>query len=924
MPILTCVRNLAVAMLSLSWCVTAPVLAQTAPAGSAPQKVVTVEGITEYRLANGLRVLLFPDTSKPTTLVNVTYLVGSRHEGYGETGMAHLLEHMLFKGTTKQDNLSTEFNRRGMRFNGTTSFDRTNYFELFQASDDNLEWALQMEADRMVNSRVDRKDLDTEMTVVRNEYERGENEPFGVLIKRLQSVAFDWHNYGNSTIGNRSDIENVGIENLRAFYRRYYQPDNAVLLVGGNFDEQSVLRLVGKYFGAIEKPTRVLPTLWTVEPTQDGERSVVVRRKGDVQIVAVAYHVPSSLHPDAQAIRVLNNVLGDSPSGRLHKALVETGKAVQIFGSALPGVDNSLQLFGAVVKNGEPIEPVKQELVKIIEDLYKNPPTAAELERAQTSIANATERAFNNPETSGVQMSDFIARGDWRLFFVQRDRIAALKPEPLGGVAAKYFRRDNRTEGVFQPSDEPQRSEMPATPALVDVLKDFKSRATTFAAEQFDPSQDNIDKRTKRMNIGGLKVALLRKANRGETVVFTLRLRSGDEKSLFGQQAVARLTGQMMMRGTQRYNREQLRDAFEKLKIGGGVFGQGADFQTTKANLPAAIRLAAQTLREPTFPESEFEQLKKLQLTSLESQRSDPAALAEELLSTHFNIYPKGDVRYSPTLDEELESIRAVTLADVKAFYKKFYGSDQGEIAVVGDFDEAAVTKAIREAFNGWKSGTSYARLTDRYEAVAPVNKSIQTPDKENAVFRARINVEMNDDDPDFVALYTVNHIMGGGAGFDSRLTKRIRVAEGLSYGVGSNLSIPNIDRGGSWNISAIAAPQNIGKVEAAFNDELAKALKDGFTAEELAAAKSGLLQQRVQNRSQDRSLATAWASNLFLGRTFAWSKQFDQRLAALTVEDLNGALRKYIDPKRITFVKAGDFEKPAAQASASGAIEAK
>src|SRR5437016_7313876 len=196
----------------------------------APTKVTSVEGIDGYRLANGMQVLLFPDPSKPTITVNITYLVGSRHENYGETGMAHLLEHLMFKGTKKHPAIDQEFNQRGVRYNGSTWLDRTNYFELFQASDANLAWAVELEADRMVNSFIARRDLDSEMTVVRNEYEQGENSPFSVLLKRMQSVAFDWHSYGRSTIGNRSDIENVNIPHLQGFYRMYYQPDNAVLL----------------------------------------------------------------------------------------------------------------------------------------------------------------------------------------------------------------------------------------------------------------------------------------------------------------------------------------------------------------------------------------------------------------------------------------------------------------------------------------------------------------------------------------------------------------------------------------------------------------------------------------------------------------------------------------------------------------------
>ncbi len=301
----------------------------------------SVEGITEYTLTNGLRVLLFPDASKPTVTVNVTYLVGSRHENYGETGMAHLLEHLMFKGTPSIANIFQELGRRGMRMNGATSFDRTNYFETFTASDENLDWALAMEADRMVNSFIAKKDLDTEMTVVRNEFERGENSPQQALWARMQSTAFDWHNYGNTAIGARSDIENVDIGRLQAFYRRYYQPDNAVLVVTGRFDPDRVLAQIAKTFGPIPRPTRALPALYTKEPVQDGERTVTVRRVGGAQFVAALYHTVPGAHPDATALDALGEVMTVEPAGRLYRALVETKKASAVeawsFSLADPG-----------------------------------------------------------------------------------------------------------------------------------------------------------------------------------------------------------------------------------------------------------------------------------------------------------------------------------------------------------------------------------------------------------------------------------------------------------------------------------------------------------------------------------------------------------------------------------------------------------
>src|SRR5215813_9296916 len=277
------------------------------------ERVTSVEGITEYRLANGLRVLLFSDQSKQTATVNVTYLVGSRHENYGETGMAHLLEHLMFKGAPKHQNIPQELTEHGSRPNGSTTWDRTNYFETFAANDANLEWALDLEADRMVNSFIAKKDLDSEMTVVRNEMEIGENSPFRVSLKRMLGAAYDWHGYSKDTIGAQSDVENVPIDRLQAFYHKYYQPDNAVLMIAGKFDVTKALSLIAKDFGAIPRPTRTLPPIYTVEPTQDGERSVTIRRVGDTQIILAGYHIPAGAHPDCAAIDVISSILGDTP-----------------------------------------------------------------------------------------------------------------------------------------------------------------------------------------------------------------------------------------------------------------------------------------------------------------------------------------------------------------------------------------------------------------------------------------------------------------------------------------------------------------------------------------------------------------------------------------------------------------------------------
>src|SRR5687768_2402986 len=382
-----------------------------------------IEGVTEYRLANGLRVLAVPDPGIDTTTVHITYLVGSRHEGYGEKGMAHLLEHLLFKGLKRHPNIKEEFTRRGARWNGTTSNDRTNYFETFAATRDNLDWALGLEADRMVNSFVSQKDLDSEMTVVRNEFEMGENNAGSVLFQRMQQLAFPWHNYGNPIIGQRADIEKVPIDKLQAFYRTWYQPDNAVLIIGGKFDQKKALELVAKHFAQIPKPQRKLPSFYTEEPTQDGERQVTLRRVGENQIVSSLYRVPAGHHPDYPAIDVLTNVLGDVPSGRLHRALVQKGLASYVWGAERGLHDPGFVYFGGALPKDGKLDAAREALLGVVEKLKSDPVRPEELERARTSLLNDFEKTQLEAAAYLRALSEFAAIGDWRLFFLYRERL---------------------------------------------------------------------------------------------------------------------------------------------------------------------------------------------------------------------------------------------------------------------------------------------------------------------------------------------------------------------------------------------------------------------------------------------------------------------------------------------------------------------
>ncbi len=872
----------------------------------------TVEGVTEYRLANGLTVLLFPDASKPKTTVNVTYRVGSAHENYGETGMAHLLEHLVFKGTPSRGNIMTELGRRGMDYNGTTSWDRTNYFESFTASDENLDWALAMEADRMVNSYIRKSDLDTEMTVVRNEFENGENNPQLVLFGKMLSTAYMWHNYGKLQIGARSDIENVDIDRLQAFYRLYYQPDNAVVTVAGKFDPERALALIAKYFGPIPKPARALPRIWTEEPVQDGERTATLRRVGNSKFLGMMFHTVRGAHPDAVAVDVLGDVLTLAPAGRLYKALVETKKATAVQSWNVAGVDPGTLTLFAQIPDGEEIGPAREAMLATIADLAQNPVTEAEVARVRQKAAKHFDDTMANPQAFGVAISEAIALGDWRLFFLERDRYRSVKPADVQRVAQDYLKRSNLTIGEFVPDPKPDRAPAATAVDVAALVKDYKGDAAVATGEAFDPTPANLDARAQRFTLpNGMKVALLPKKTRGESVSFNLTLRFGDEKSVQGKAATGALTGGMLTRGTAKRSRQEIEDGFDKLRakvgVSGTQTGASASGQTYRAQLPDVLRLTAEVLREPSFPGSELEQLKRQRATRFEAARSEPQDIATRALARHANPYPPGDPRYAPTVDESIASNNAVTLDDVTRFHAQFYGASNAELAIVGDFDADATRALVTELFGGWKSPAAYTRVPDPFRANVPAALKLVVPDKANAFLVGVTRMPVDDVSPDYPALLVANFILGDSA--SARVPERLRQKDGLSYAAGTFFQPSSLDVNSALGAYAIFAPENLERVRTGLAEELDGAVKNGFTDAEVKAAKEGVMQERRLGRTEDGRIAGALANQLYLNRTFATSGAVDAAIEKLTTQDVNAVLRKYVKPADFAFAFAGTFK---------------
>lgn len=883
-----------------------------------PKQTASVEGITEYMLDNGLKVLLFPDNSSQTITVNITYKVGSRHEGYGEKGMAHLLEHLVFKGTPNHPDIPKELTARGARPNGTTWYDRTNYFETFNATDDNLEWALDLEADRMVNSYIAKKDLDSEFSVVRNEFESGENSPTGVLMEKVISSAFLWHNYGQSTIGNKSDIERVPIENLKAFYKKYYRPDNAVLMVTGKFNTEKTLALIEEKFGVLENPGPPLRDVPTIEPPQDGEKRVELSRVGDLQLVSALYHTPAGSHVDYAPLAIVENILTDQPSGRLYKALVEGEKASSIWSFSPFTKEPGFMYFNVDVPSDKALADAESTLLNLFDGLRENPITEDELKRAKANLLKQQDQIMRNSSYLGTYTSEFIGAGDWRLMFIHRDRIEAATLEQVNDVMSRYFIKTNRTVGNFVPTKTPMRIEIPHTEGLEDLVTAYKGKKAMGAGEAFDVAYENIQKRLESGMIPGTNIeyGFIEKDNRGETVNISFTFRNGSVDDLMNKGSVASYTARMLNKGTTSKTRLQIEDKLSEIKSTVGFSGSNgrtsAYVSTTRENMMEAIALMTEMLKSPSFDEGELEKLKTQDIADIERNKTEPQYLVQKRLGELNQKYEKGHPLYNMTMEEEIAAIKNVTVADMKAYYNDFYGiSNNATLVAIGNIDAEGLKSYFSEAFSDFKSDLAYSEIKDPYSGNKPANEKIKTPDKKNAFTLGFLNFERSQYDKDYAALQVAGSIFGGGF-LNSRIATRLRQQDGVSYGAGGGVNVDGDkdDKNSVMYIYAIYAPENAAKVQKGFKEEIARFIEGGITQQELDDAVKGWVQAQSVSRAKDNELASTINNNLYYDRDMMFQKNIEEQVKSLTVEDVNKAIRTYFkDFKDWSVVNGGDFE---------------
>ena len=886
--------------------------------------VKTVGSIDEYRLAsNGLQVLLLPEHSSPTLTFMVTYRVGSKNEVTGTTGATHILEHMMFKGTTQRDrskgnNVDQLLERTGARYNATTWLDRTNYYE--NLGSEHLATAIDMEADRMRNLLLRDEDRRPEMTVVRNEFERGENSPVQALYKEIYQAAFVAHPYHHSTIGHRSDIEKVSIERLRAFYDTYYWPDNATVSIIGDFDPAQALALVKKSFGVYPRAPNPIPLVYTEEPVQTGARRVQVKRAGQLGVVAVAHKIPAATHPDYAAISLLSAILTDGKNSRLYRALTDKNLSTGIDADAGFNSDPTLHLIFAPLAPGATHDEVEKIVLQEIERLKKDGVSEGELKAAiAKTLADAAFKRDGSFAVAG-NLNECIAVGDWSLFYKLDDAMAKVTIVDIKRVANIYLSEDQSTTGWFMPTNSAGADAVKGVAAKasrangpnyyrspgIDALALPEAVSAPGGAGGAGDAPSKIAPKVERRKVAGLELIAYPS---GVKDVVTLRasLPAGKALAGSGNPAIPTLTGMMLDQGTRKQDKFAIAEKLEA--VGANIsFSVGSDLlevsaKSLKRDAPLVIGLIAEQLRQPAFSADEFAKVKKQYAGSLKRRLENTDFRAADAFSRA--VYPPGHPNRNPAPEDLLAAIESAKLEDVIAFHKSVYGPAQMTLVLVGDLDLPALEAELGKSFAGWQGGALVQRAAPSVNAAAPQPQEIAMADKTSVSVVLGQSSGLRYNDPDYQALRLATAILG--SGFTGRLMANVRDKEGLTYDVSARLGNDMVNPG-DWRIGASFAPSLLEKGIASIRRQLVLWYERGATPAEIEARKGSLIGAFKVDLATSDGMAGALLNAVNRGYDVNWLDNFPAWVKALTDDQVNNAIRKYLKPKAMVLIKAGSL----------------
>ncbi|WP_038342039.1 M16 family metallopeptidase [Acinetobacter sp. A47] len=891
--------------------------------------VKSEKNIEEYKLDNGFRVILAPNAKENKVYVNTVYFTGSLNDPKGKGGLAHLLEHLAFKGT--QNVKGEEFQRRLDQFtlmtNASTDYYSTKYLNIVRPEKNALNEILYLESERMDKLVLQEKFVPSEIEIVKREREIRMDQPFAVLMDQMWKAAYGNQYLGRLPIGDLPELKSIQLNELNQFYRTWYAPNNAVMVISGKFDKNEVLNKVDQYFSPI--PARAVPAQVQV-PVLDSSkiepRQFTVRKGSDL----AKFHIymngkDTRLQP---ALALAPALYTMQPSGSLYKSMVETGISTAVQSTTWLDQDFNLVFMGAVYAPNHDAKKVSDALTAGVENKHEF--TEAELQRIKNITQNDADTIMNDAVALGSRLSDYAvsSQGRWDQYFKDLQAVKDLKLKDVNTTLKAFLVSSHRISGDILPTPEDQKKAMTLKaeqkPKTLDQsqeqaepLKDasvYKQEVTQFMAQSAQQLQKTEQKIQRGQLKNGIRYALFPTATRDDKTYATISLDFGDEKSLFGKGVTLDLTSYLMLRGSDQHSLQEITDKAIAASGGASVSSNGNGFtivvQAKKDKFEDFFNFIIDVLKQPKFSQTEFDLAKNQSLSVLDRPYTEPAVVASMTLSKILEIYQPGDLRYHFDPDFAKKQISDVTQAQVKQFYDQFFVTDHAQIAVTGDFDAKKMQKTLQKAFGSWKAKQPYTKVTGQYTVYKAQKVHALSEQREFGSYQSVLALPVGSYHPDAPALIILSHILGNSQ-LSSRLAQELREKNALVYGFGSGLDLDPDINDGTLSITANYTSGRSAQVSQSVHKVLNELLSKGVTEQEVEAAKADIMKKRVTALEDERNIHGMLTGQLERNKNLLDRAERDQEIARLTKEDINAAIKKYIKLDQFVEVMADQYGQP-------------
>lgn len=859
-----------------------------------------------YKLPNGLTVYLLNDSSTPAVSVYIGYKVGSRNEQIGKTGISHLLEHLLFRGTKlfPEQELNSMLYTSGAQYNAFTSYDLTVYYETLPGK--YLEKALMLEADRMKNSELAAESIAREKGIVTSELEGYKNDPASALNDEVMNVHFRSHSYRWPVIGYKSDVNALTRNDILDYYSTYYAPNNAILAVAGNFDKNEAKKLIEKYFASIPKGKEPVP-VQVIEPPPSSMNRVFMEDPGKTSYLEILFHADKITGDDYYALKVLDSILYSGKSSRLYKALVTpsiaSGISTNVWDSADPGVFD----ITAAISKGSSAEQVETIIFDEIEKIKENPPTEKEMEKVKNTLSASFIKAKESIAEQALAIVYYGILGNPEYVYDFSNKIKKITPEQVSQAAKKYLIKEKSTIGYLKglSNSKPLANDKRSGENLKKAY--FKNEEKKQPASL--SSETSLNFQFEKFTLpNGLTVIVKENPSMPSVRIGGYVKNSGAFMDPKGQEGIASLTASMLECGTKTKTFEEISEikdfnaflsTFQARTEKTGISGW-----TLKEKLDVCLELTADMMINPTFPEKEFTKRVKQRLDIIDSQNGDPGYRAINALIE--NIYPTNDRRAHSLLGTQ-ESIKSLTTKDIKKFYETCYRPENTVIILLGQINLKEAKQLVDKYWGHWKNTAPKAEPPKAIiNEVKPERINVYMEGKtQNRIALGAYGVSLKD--KDYCAFNIFNNILGGGS-LNSLLGKEIRVEKGLVYGIyssnSSDITPPLLI------ISAGTSSENVDKVIDLSKEIIKNTIEKGVTEKEFLDAKSSIGNSLIVNLGDPDVQMGMLEQIEYHNLDKNYPEELIKKYEKLTIEEVNQAGAKHFHPDKMKIVVAGSYKE--------------